>query len=79
MARAAFKKKRKYGKKGGGPGMSAEKKTVLLVSPGGFCAGVRGALEAFEKARTKYDGPIYVLHELVHNRRVTEEDRKSVV
>lgn len=72
MTRAAFKKKRKYGKNRG----LMEKKTVLLVSPGGFCAGVRGALNAFEKALGEHGGPIYVLHELVHNRRVTEDMRR---
>ena len=53
------------------------KKTVCPVVPGGFCAGVRGALEIFEKTREKFQGPVYVLHELVHNRRVGEKMLKN--
>lgn len=48
-------------------------KTVRLISPRGFCAGVRGALNAFERARKNNSGTIYVLNELVHNRRVGSE------
>ena len=57
--------------------MKITKKIIRLVSPRGFCAGVRGALEAFEKARQEHGSPIYVLHELVHNRRVSEDMRKK--
>ena len=52
-------------------------KTVCLVVPGGFCTGVRYALEMFEETRKKFSGPIYVLHELVHNRRVGEKMRQN--
>ena len=51
-------------------------KTVYPVIPGGFCSGVRGALEIFEETRKKFPGPVYVLHELVHNRRVGENMRR---
>lgn len=53
------------------------KKYVRLVIPGGFCAGVRSALETFENTRKIFSGTIYVLHELVHNRRVGEEMRRQ--
>lgn len=53
------------------------KKIIRLVSPRGFCAGVRGALEAFEEARREHGSPIYVLHELVHNRRVSGDMKKK--
>ena len=52
-------------------------KTVYPVVPGGFCAGVRGALEIFEETRKKFPAPVYVLHELVHNRRVGEKMRQN--
>ena len=53
------------------------KKTVCPVVPGGFCAGVRGALDIFEETRKKFPAPVYVLHELVHNRRVGEKMRQN--
>ena len=53
------------------------KKYVYLVSPGGFCAGVRCALEIFENTRKMFSGTIYVLHELVHNHRVGEQMRRQ--
>lgn len=57
--------------------MTEHSKTIRLVTPGGFCAGVRGALAAFEKTRKDFSGNIYVLHELVHNRRVGENMRSQ--
>lgn len=57
--------------------MAEKSKTVHLIVPGGFCAGVRGALATFEKTWKNCSGPIYVLHELVHNRRVGEDMRRK--
>ena len=47
-------------------------KTVYTVSPGGFCSGVRGALEIFQEARGARKETIFVLNELVHNSRVRQ-------
>jgi len=46
--------------------------TLLLASPRGFCAGVDRAIQIVETALTKYGAPIYVRHEIVHNRFVVE-------
>jgi 4-hydroxy-3-methylbut-2-enyl diphosphate reductase len=45
---------------------------VLLCSPSGFCAGVVRAIESVEKALAIYGAPVYVRHEIVHNRYVVE-------
>ena len=45
---------------------------VLLASPRGFCAGVERAIEIVEKALEIYGSPVYVWHEIVHNRHVVE-------
>jgi 4-hydroxy-3-methylbut-2-enyl diphosphate reductase len=47
--------------------------TVLLANPRGFCAGVERAIEIVERALDKYGPPVYVRHEIVHNRFVVEE------
>jgi len=46
---------------------------VILAEPRGFCAGVDRAIEIVELALAKYGAPIYVKHEIVHNRHVVEE------
>jgi len=46
--------------------------TIVLASPRGFCAGVVRAIEIVEKALEKYGAPVYVRHEIVHNRFVVE-------
>ena len=46
------------------------KKTVLLAAPRGFCAGVDRAIQIVEKSIDKYGAPVYVRHEIVHNRHV---------
>lgn len=48
---------------------------ILLASPRGFCAGVERAIEIVEKALDKYGPPVYVRHEIVHNKRVVESLR----
>jgi len=45
---------------------------VVLAQPRGFCAGVERAIEIVERALEKYGPPIYVRHEIVHNRHVVE-------
>ena len=45
---------------------------VLLASPRGFCAGVDRAIQIVERAIAKYGAPVYVRHEIVHNRYVVE-------
>ncbi len=45
---------------------------IVLAKPRGFCAGVERAIEIVEKALIKYGPPVYVRHEIVHNRRVIE-------
>ncbi len=46
--------------------------TVLLASPRGFCAGVDRAIQIVERAIEKYGAPVYIRHEIVHNRHVVE-------
>jgi 4-hydroxy-3-methylbut-2-enyl diphosphate reductase len=54
--------------------MIAPKKplTILLASPRGFCAGVDRAIQIVERALERYGRPVYVRHEIVHNRFVVE-------
>src|SRR5499427_6924212 len=46
--------------------------TVLLAAPRGFCAGVDRAIKIVELALKRYGPPVYVRHEIVHNRHVVE-------
>jgi 4-hydroxy-3-methylbut-2-enyl diphosphate reductase len=46
---------------------------VLLCRPRGFCAGVERAIETVERALTKFGRPVYVRHEIVHNKVVVED------
>lgn len=49
---------------------------VVLAQPRGFCAGVERAIEIVERAIAKFGPPIYVRHEIVHNRHVVEDLRQ---
>ena len=49
--------------------------TILLASPRGFCAGVDRAIAIVKEALAKNGPPIYVRHEIVHNRHVVDELR----
>jgi 4-hydroxy-3-methylbut-2-enyl diphosphate reductase len=49
-----------------------QKLEVWLASPRGFCAGVERAIEIVERALELYGPPVYVRHEIVHNKRVVE-------
>lgn len=48
---------------------------VLLASPRGFCAGVERAIEIVERALEKFGPPVYVRHEIVHNKHVVDSLR----
>ncbi len=45
---------------------------ILLAEPRGFCAGVERAVDIVERALKKYGAPVYVRHEIVHNKRVVK-------
>ncbi|WP_428332692.1 4-hydroxy-3-methylbut-2-enyl diphosphate reductase [Novosphingobium sp.] len=49
-----------------------EKLRVLIAAPRGFCAGVDRAIEIVERAIARYGAPVYVRHEIVHNRYVVD-------
>ena len=49
------------------------KTKILLANPRGFCAGVDRAIDIVNQALTKFGPPIYVRHEVVHNKTVVEE------
>src|SRR6186713_3737455 len=46
--------------------------TILVAAPRGFCAGVDRAIKIVELALKKFGAPVYVRHEIVHNRHVVE-------
>jgi 4-hydroxy-3-methylbut-2-enyl diphosphate reductase len=48
---------------------------VILAQPRGFCAGVERAIEIVERALEKFGAPVFVRHEIVHNRHVVESLR----
>ena len=50
---------------------------IYLASPRGFCAGVKRAIEIVEKSIEKYGSPVYVRHEIVHNKQVVEDLKKK--
>jgi len=50
---------------------------IYLASPRGFCAGVKRAIDIVEKSLTKYGKPVYVRHEIVHNKQVVENLKKK--
>jgi 4-hydroxy-3-methylbut-2-enyl diphosphate reductase len=52
---------------------------IILANPRGFCAGVNMAIESLERALDLFGTPLYVYHEIVHNRPVVERFRKRGV
>lgn len=52
---------------------------VILVNPRGFCAGVDRAIRIVDQTLEKYGAPIYVRHEIVHNKHVVEDFKKRGV
>ncbi len=53
--------------------MSKSKIDIILASPRGFCAGVVRAIETVKLTLEKHGAPVYVLHEIVHNKHVIRE------
>ena len=53
--------------------------TIHLASPRGFCAGVDRAIEIVKKTIKKYGTPVYVRHEIVHNKYVVKDLKKQGV
>ncbi len=56
----------------GGPVETKPPLTVLIAAPRGFCAGVDRAIEIVERALERFGAPVYVRHEIVHNRYVVD-------
>ena len=56
--------------------MNNKELKILLAAPRGFCAGVDRAIEIVKKSIEKYGAPIYVRHEIVHNKHVVENLKK---
>ncbi len=57
-----------------------EQKRILLASPRGFCAGVARAVAAVEETLRICGAPVYVKHEIVHNRHVVADlERKGAI
>ena len=52
---------------------------IILANPRGFCAGVNMAIESLDRALELYGTPLYVYHEIVHNRYVVERFKKRGV
>ena len=52
-------------------------KKILTAKHRGFCAGVERAVEIVEKSLIKYGAPVYVRHEIVHNKFVVNKKRES--
>ena len=58
----------------------SDKRRVLLAAPRGYCAGVDRAVIAVEKALEQYGAPVYVRHEIVHNKYVVKTlERKGAI
>ena len=53
------------------------KKTIILANPRGFCAGVDRAISIVERALEEFGAPIYVRHEVVHNKFVVDNLREK--
>jgi 4-hydroxy-3-methylbut-2-enyl diphosphate reductase len=49
---------------------------ILLAGPRGFCAGVNMAIESLNLAIQAFGTPVYVYHEIVHNKHVVDEFRR---
>jgi 4-hydroxy-3-methylbut-2-enyl diphosphate reductase len=58
-----------------GHGQKKPPLTIRLAAPRGFCAGVNRAIQIVEQALEKYGAPVYVRHEIVHNRYVVDSLR----
>ena len=56
--------------------MKSKQIKILLAAPRGFCAGVERAIEIVKKSISKYGAPVYVRHEIVHNKHVVDSLKK---
>ena len=56
--------------------MKSKEIKILLAAPRGFCAGVERAIEIVKKSISKYGAPVYVRHEIVHNKYVVDSLKK---
>ena len=56
--------------------MKSKEIKILLAGPRGFCAGVERAIEIVKKSIDKYGAPVYVRHEIVHNKNVVDSLKK---
>jgi len=56
--------------------MKSKEIKILLAAPRGFCAGVERAIEIVKKSINKYGAPVYVRHEIVHNKHVVDSLKK---
>ena len=56
--------------------MSNKNLKIYLAAPRGFCAGVDRAIEIVKKSIDKFGAPVYVRHEIVHNKHVVESLKK---
>ena len=54
-------------------------KEIVLANPRGFCAGVDRAIDIVEKSLDKFKEPVYVRHQVVHNKKVVEDLEKKGV
>ena len=54
-------------------------KEIVLANPRGFCAGVDRAIDIVEKSLEKFDQPVFVRHQVVHNKKVVEDLEKKGV
>src|SRR5262249_6240164 len=52
--------------------MTKPRLRILLAAPRGFCAGVERAIAVVERSLAKFGAPVYVRHEIVHNRHVVD-------
>ena len=52
---------------------------IILANPRGFCAGVNMAIESLERSLELFGAPLYVYHEIVHNKYVVERFKKRGV
>ncbi|NTZ42237.1 4-hydroxy-3-methylbut-2-enyl diphosphate reductase [Altererythrobacter sp. SALINAS58] len=62
---------------GGNPVEGKPALTLLIAAPRGFCAGVDRAIEIVERALARYGAPVYVRHEIVHNKFVVDSLREK--
>ena len=56
--------------------INKNKLKILLAGPRGFCAGVDRAIEIVRKSIDKFGAPVYVRHEIVHNKHVVDSLKK---